>query len=85
MTPYQSQRIRFGILAARHMLERGRLTVGQVDDLEGCKSSGWKYQDALNSFDASFATSSEHMLGLKSRAALRAHDRKAARKRRWLK
>lgn len=85
MTPYQAQRIRFGILAARHMLERWRLRTWQVDDMEGCVASGWKWQDAIDPFDASFSTSSEHMYGLKSRAALRAHDRKAMRKRRWLR
>lgn len=54
MTPYQSQRIRFGILAARHMLERGRLTDSQVEDLEGCVLAGWKYRDAQKSFDAEY-------------------------------
>lgn len=48
---YQSQRIRFGILAARHMLERWRLTPAQVDDLEGCLASGWKYRDSQKAFD----------------------------------
>lgn len=51
MTPYQSQRIRFGILAARHMLERHRLTGWQVDDLEGCVAAGWKYRDSQRAFD----------------------------------
>lgn len=51
MNAYQAQRIRFGILAARHMLERFRLTVGQVDDLEGCIAAGWKYRDAQKAFD----------------------------------
>ena len=51
MTPYQAQRIRFGILAARHMLERERLTVGQVDDLEGYAGSGWKVRDSYKAFD----------------------------------
>lgn len=51
MTPYAAQRIRFGILAARHMLERERLTTWQVDDLEGCKASGWKNRDSLKAFD----------------------------------
>ena len=46
MTPYQAQRIRFGILAARHMLERGRLTESQVEDLEGMELSGWRAGDA---------------------------------------
>ena len=51
MTPYAAQRIRFGILAARHMLERGRLTEGQVDDLEGMRESGWRRNDSLKAFD----------------------------------
>jgi hypothetical protein len=41
MNAYQAQRIRFGILAARHTLERHRLTPGQVDDLEGMEVAGW--------------------------------------------
>ena len=70
MTPYQSQRIRFGILAARHMLERGRLTASQVEDLEGMEVSGWRAGDAgtRKAFD---------------REWLRAET--AARKRRWLR
>ena len=54
MTPYQAQRIRFGILAARHMLERGRLTESQVEDLEECVLSGWRYRDAQKSFDQEY-------------------------------
>lgn len=41
MTSTQAQRLRFGILAARHALERWRLTEGQVDDLEGMELAGW--------------------------------------------
>ena len=37
----KAQAIRFGILAARHALERGRLTDWQVDYLEGCETVGW--------------------------------------------
>ena len=51
MTPYQAQRIRFGILAARHMLERDRLTDSQVDDLEGMELSGWRVHDSHKAFD----------------------------------
>lgn len=54
MTPYQSQRIRFGILAARHMLERDRLTDSQVEDLEERVLAGWKYRDAQKAFDAEY-------------------------------
>ena len=36
-----AQRLRFGILAARHVMERDRLTPWQVDYLEGCEASGW--------------------------------------------
>ena len=69
MTPYQAQRIRFGILAARHMLERERLTESQVEDLEECVLSGWKYRDAQKSFDR------EHF-----NIRQRAHKRKWLRK-----
>lgn len=41
MTTYAAQRLRFGILAARHALERWRLTEDQVDFLEGCETVGW--------------------------------------------
>jgi len=43
---YQAQRIRFGILAARHTLERDRMTPDQVDYLEGCEVAGWRIWDA---------------------------------------
>lgn len=46
MTPYAAQRLRFGILAARHALERDRLTEGQVDYLENCRGFGWRKEDA---------------------------------------
>ena len=45
MNAYQAQRIRFGILAARHILERDRLTPGQVEDLEGMELVGWRRGD----------------------------------------
>jgi hypothetical protein len=51
MNAYQAQRIRFGILAARHTLERHRLTPGQVDDLEGMELAGWKQEYAQKAFD----------------------------------
>lgn len=54
MTPYQSQRIRFGVLAARHMLERRRLTGWQLDDLEGMEGAGWRVRDSRKAFDAEF-------------------------------
>jgi len=41
MTTYRAQRLRFGILAARHALERHRLTEDQTDFLEGCETVGW--------------------------------------------
>jgi hypothetical protein len=50
MNAYQAQRIRFGILAARHTLERNRLTPGQVDDLEGAEMVGWKVQDSYKAY-----------------------------------
>lgn len=45
-TAYQAQRIRFGILAARHTLARGTMTPDQVDYLEGCEAVGWIIGDA---------------------------------------
>ena len=51
MTPRQAQRIRFGVLAARHVMERGRLTPWQVDYLEGCEASGWTIGDAQRAYD----------------------------------
>jgi hypothetical protein len=41
MTTYRAQRLRFGILAARHTIERDRLTEDQLDFLEGCETVGW--------------------------------------------
>ena len=46
MNAYQAQRIRFGILAARHMIEWERMTPDQVDYLEGCEAHGWIAGDA---------------------------------------
>jgi hypothetical protein len=43
---YQAQRIRFGILAARHTLARDRLTPGQVEDLEAMELVGWQVGNA---------------------------------------
>ncbi len=40
ITHAQAQRIRFGILAARHSMERDRLTPEQEDYLEGYELSG---------------------------------------------
>lgn len=46
MNAYQAQRIRFGVLAARHMIERDRMTPDQEDYLEGCELHGWIIGDA---------------------------------------
>jgi len=46
MNAYQAQRIRFGILAARHLLARDQMTPDQVDYLEGCEATGWRIWDA---------------------------------------
>lgn len=46
MRTNKAQRLRFGILAARHSLERDRLTDDQVEDLEGCGAVGWRKEDA---------------------------------------
>lgn len=51
MTPYQAQRIRFGILAAREILERRRLTEDQQDYIEGCELAGWRIGDTRKAFD----------------------------------
>jgi len=46
MNAYQAQRIRFGILAARHLYDREAMTPDQVDYLEGCEAHGWMIGDA---------------------------------------
>ena len=46
MSRVQAQRLRFGILAARHALERDRLTNDQADYLEGCGAVGWRKEDS---------------------------------------
>ena len=46
MNAYQAQRIRFGILAARHLYDREAMTPAQVDYLEGCEAHGWMIGDA---------------------------------------
>lgn len=51
MTHAKAQRIRFGILAARHALERDRLTPWQEDYLEGCEASGWLIKDSIDAHD----------------------------------
>ena len=53
MNAYQAQRIRFGILAARHTLARERMTPDQIDYLEGCEAHGWIVGDAgtIKAFD----------------------------------
>lgn len=50
MTPYKARRIRFGILAARHYIERDRLTPQQVDYLETCGDEGWRVRDSRRAF-----------------------------------
>ena len=51
MKPASAPRLRFGILAARHVMERDRLTPWQVDYLEGCEASGWTIADAQRAYD----------------------------------
>ena len=46
MNAYQAQRIRFCILAARHLYDREAMTPDQIDYLEGCELVGWKIWDA---------------------------------------
>ena len=50
MNAYQAQRIRFGILAARHTLERHRITPDQADYLEGCAAHSWKVRDSYPAY-----------------------------------
>lgn len=54
MTTYAAQRLRFGILAARHALERWRLTETQTDFLEGCETVGWAIKYSARSFDREY-------------------------------
>lgn len=63
MTPYTAQRIRFGILAARHMLERHRLTWDQLYDLEEMDAVGWKVRDSRKAFDAELAAAQDRIYG----------------------
>jgi hypothetical protein len=84
---YQAQRIRFGILAARHMYARDRLTPEQVEYLEGCEIAGWRAGNAgtRDAYDREFESCQERLLEVKSRAALRAHGHKAAAlRKKWL-
>jgi hypothetical protein len=52
---YQAQRIRFGILAARHLIARHRMTPDQVDYLEGCEAVGWRAWHSVKAFDREMA------------------------------
>lgn len=72
MNAYQAQRIRFGILAARHTLARDRMTPDQVDYLEACEAHGWIVGDAgtLKAFDRTYSE-------LRSQIALQEHGKKA--------
>jgi hypothetical protein len=63
MNAYQAQRIRFGILAARHTLERHRLTQWQADDVEGMELGGWKYRDAPKAFERESAAAQSRIFG----------------------
>jgi hypothetical protein len=46
LNAYRAQRIRLGILAARHDQERWRMTADQIEDLESMELAGWKLGDA---------------------------------------
>lgn len=46
----RAQRIRFGILAARHHHQPGRLTPWQVEYLEGCAAVGWRVRDSVRAY-----------------------------------
>lgn len=67
MTPHKAQRIRFGILAARHALERDRLAPWQVDYLEGCEASGWTPLDAHKAYSRETNAALTRMLPKKMR------------------
>lgn len=54
MTTYTAQRLRFGVLAARHALERHRLTDDQLDFLEGCETVGWAIKYSAKAFDREY-------------------------------
>jgi len=80
MKTRHAQAIRFGILAARHIMARDRMTPHQIDYLEGCHASGW----IIGDFGTGKAFDQECQ-ELLSRAALRGHAKKAAILReRWL-
>lgn len=51
MTPYVAQRLRFGILAARHYYAREHMTDAHMADLEGMEHTGWRIQDSLRAYD----------------------------------
>ena len=63
MTPYQAQRIRFGILAARHMLERFRFSPQQSEDLDGLDLAGWIVGDCgtQKAFDNEYAAAADRI------------------------
>lgn len=85
MNAYQAQRIRFGILAARHTLAREAMTPEQVDDLEGSAYAGWLIRDSQKAFDRESINIRYREVQERSRAALRAHGKKAAELRgRWM-
>ena len=46
MNAYQAQRIRVGILAARHSLASRRMTSDQIDYVERCLDHGWIVGDS---------------------------------------
>jgi putative IMPACT (imprinted ancient) family translation regulator len=77
---YQAQRIRFGILAARHIYDREAMTPGQVDYLEGCEANGWMIGDGGTV--KAFEREASEIL---SRRALKAHGKRAAElRKRWM-
>jgi hypothetical protein len=77
----KAQRIRFGVLAARHQLERGRLTDWQVDYLEGMELAGWIIGDwgTLRAYEQEYSEA-------RSRVALKEFGpRAAALRKKWMK
>lgn len=51
MNAYQAQRIRFGILAARHFHARHTMTPDQIEYLEECAGHGWRVRDSIRAYD----------------------------------
>lgn len=67
MRTTKAQRIRFGVLAARHQLERARLTDWQVDYLEGCEAAGWRVRDSKEAYKWEWSAAIDRVLNSEER------------------